>query len=154
MIIPRNRKPEVRFFEKVLKTKTCWIWLATKSRGYGNFWDGKRYRGAHLFSYEFLIGKVPEGLQIDHLCRNKACVNPAHLEPVTARENMLRAKEFKITEFGVKKLSRERCSKGHKYTPENIYREKSNKRRCKKCIRAKNFFYREKKRAEQSIFDE
>src|SRR4051812_41628217 len=89
----RKRPPEVRFWEKVEKEGAvpadrpslgpCWEWTAFKLRGYGQFspWKGLLCR-AHRYAYELLVGPIPEGHELDHLCRNRGCVNPAHLEPV------------------------------------------------------------------------
>lgn len=87
-----------RFWSKVrIIPDCCWEWQAGLRKdylgngGYGMFNAGKgRTTHAHRLAYEELIGPIPEGLVIDHLCRNKACVNPAHMEPVTNRENILR----------------------------------------------------------------
>lgn len=80
-----------RFWRKVTKTDRCWLWTGSlQSRGYGCVgFGGKRYL-AHRLAYEWLVGPIPDGLTIDHLCRVKACVNPAHLEPVTGAENTRR----------------------------------------------------------------
>lgn len=82
--------PYTRFISKVNKTATCWIWNAGLDRdGYGRF-RGKNSRLAHRFSYEHHYGAIDENLEIDHLCRNRACVNPQHLEVVEHKENMKR----------------------------------------------------------------
>lgn len=83
---------EPRFWAKVSPPNGagCWLWTATLVRGYGQFGIGSRRQYAHRVAYELLVGPVPEGLQLDHLCRTPACVNPAHLDPVTCRENLLR----------------------------------------------------------------
>jgi hypothetical protein len=72
----------------------CWLWTAGKTRlGYGSVPHSGKMRCAHVVMYEKYIGPVPEGLELDHLCRTKLCVNPAHLEPVTHAENMRRYRE-------------------------------------------------------------
>ena len=85
---PKPRPVEDRFWEKVIKTDECWWWTAKKNhKGYGMFvWD-KNARGAHRLAYEHLVGPVPAGLVLDHVCRNKSCVNPAHLRPIDNRSN-------------------------------------------------------------------
>lgn len=80
-----------RFLSKVDKTDSCWLWNGrTTPSGYGNFRVGGRQVPAHRWAYENFVGPIPSGLQIDHLCRVRNCVNPAHMEPVTSAENTRR----------------------------------------------------------------
>lgn len=119
-----------RFWDKVNKTDNCWEWIGAKtSSGYGNFlWNGKNVT-AHRKSYEILVGNVPEELDLDHLCRNRSCVNPSHLEPVTRRENLLRGETIPA-----KHAKKTHCPKGHEYTEDNTYiYKKTNSRHCIKC---------------------
>lgn len=82
-----------RFWTKVAITPSCWLWLAaTNQNGYGTFSHESRPCKAHRFAYELLVGPIPEGLVLDHLCRVRNCVNPSHLEPVTQVENLRRAR--------------------------------------------------------------
>lgn len=98
-IVPEDRKPttEQRFWQKVEKSADgCWLWAGTiLPSGYGQFRVGLGRARAHRFAYELLVGEIPEGLTIDHLCRNIRCVNPDHLEPVTAAENVRRAVAYR-----------------------------------------------------------
>jgi len=94
--------PEVRFWRNVTRTSGCWIWHGYKhSQGYGRLRVGGRKVLAHRFAYELLIGPIPEGTTLDHLCENPACVNPAHLEPVTQGENMRRWREHYVASGGL-----------------------------------------------------
>jgi hypothetical protein len=90
-----SRGDLARFFANVRVAETgCWEWTGRTSRRYGVFFgtlnDGTRATGAHRFAVEWFVGPIPAGAQVDHLCCNPPCVNPAHLEPVTARENTQR----------------------------------------------------------------
>lgn len=77
--------------EKVQVTSGCWLWTGQlNNTGYGLFWYQTGKRGAHVVLWELLRGLVPDGLELDHLCRVRRCVNPDHLEPVTHSENLLR----------------------------------------------------------------
>jgi len=120
----RNRvlTTEQRFWAKVERPTDdgCWPWTACLNRGYGQFCvGGGRRVCAHRFSYELLGGPIPDGLTIDHLCRVKHCVNPAHLEPVTARENTRRGRKT-------------HCKRGHEFTTENTFRSAKG-RECRQC---------------------
>lgn len=80
-----------RFWSKVEKTDGCWLWKgATAGPGYGRFRLDGVLRYAHRFSYEISVGPIPKGLEMDHLCRTKNCVNPSHLQAVTHQINILR----------------------------------------------------------------
>lgn len=82
---------ETRWMKKVVvESPGCWIWIAGKNVGYGQYFAWGRMWGAHRFVYTLLVGPVPDGLELDHLCRVRACVNPDHLEPVTHEENVRR----------------------------------------------------------------
>jgi HNH endonuclease len=110
-----------RFWTKVEKTETCWLWLASTDRdGYGRF--GRTL--AHRMAYELTVGPIPRELQIDHVCRVKRCVRPSHLEPVTSQENRRRFTVL-ITH----------CPRGHPYDEENTYRHRGY-RFCRACNRA------------------
>lgn len=129
----------------------CWDWLAGKTQdGYGTFFNGKKTQRAHRFSYEYYNGDIPEGLEIDHICRNRGCVNPNHLEVVTRSVNMLRGdgpeisrqKMFKLHEkyggrppIAVINENKTHCIHGHEFTEENTYYRPTGGRLCKACNR-------------------
>jgi hypothetical protein len=130
----KRTTPQLRFWRKVDTSGDCWIWTATLiPRGYGRFWlDGQKL--AHRVAYEWLVGPIPEGLEIDHLCRNRRCVNPDHLQPVTGRENQRRARVHRAPRS---LRSPTTCVNGHEYTPENTKIEpETGWRKCRTCRRA------------------
>lgn len=117
------------FWAKVRKSDLCWEWVgALDSCGYGMVRNNLKSRKAHRVSYEWLVGPVPDGLEIDHLCRNRACVRPDHLEAVTHLENMSRGDAGKYLAV------RERCNAGHPFDKENTYiRADGGGRACRAC---------------------
>ena len=124
--------PEERFWRKVNKTETCWLWTGSlKAAGYGRLRVGEAYVGAHRYSYELHVGPIPAGLQLDHLCRTPACVNPAHLEPVSCRENVRRG----VSPAAVN-ARREECLHGHALSGYNLIWEGTH-RLCRICANAK-----------------
>lgn len=120
-----------RFVDKVeLHPSGCWLWKGwTLSDGYGSFNVDSRKIKAHRFSYEGLVGPIPEGLHLDHLCLVKACINPSHLEPVTPGENVRRSHE--------QKGPKTHCTHGHEYTADNTYLNPRGYRECRTCGRQK-----------------
>lgn len=106
----------------------CWLWIgAHASNGYGVF-GSRWHRGyAHRLAWELFHGPIPAGLQIDHLCRVRSCVNPAHLEPVTQAVNKARG------EAGQHNARKTHCPYGHEYTPANVKLSKLGGRQCKRC---------------------
>jgi len=107
----------------------CWEWSAAKDRyGYGRFKIGRKKVKPHRVAYELVMGSIPEGLQLDHLCRVRHCINPAHLEPVTNTVNSLRG-----TSPMAVNAAKTHCPAGHEYTPENTYLRAKGWRACRKC---------------------
>ena len=135
-----------RFWNSILQTTGCWWWMGSLTKdGYGQFHLGAQNRPraalrAHRLAYEMLIGPIPEGLVLDHLCCYKRCVNPAHLEPVTLQENFKR---------GGANISKTHCPYGHAYDTHNTryrgYRIRGRRgvgRICKACDREAQKRYR------------
>jgi HNH endonuclease len=130
----KRESTESRFFRKVHKTETCWLWLAAQdNHGYGQMempingvWRPEK---AHRISFRLFKGEIPIGKELDHLCRNRLCVNPDHLEAVTRLINVRRGE----------KANRTHCPRGHEYTLENtaiqINKKGSRLRKCKECGR-------------------
>ncbi|MEU8682932.1 HNH endonuclease signature motif containing protein [Streptomyces sp. NPDC048611] len=144
---------ELRFWSKVNKQGPmppqaiapglCWEWTGSKTPGgYGQFWVKPRLVVSHRFAYEQVLGPIPDGLQLDHLCRNRACVNPQHLEPVTQQVNIWRG--FSIATANRLKTH---CPHGHPYSAENTYiHPKNNGRICRACARERSRKNHQRKR--------
>ena len=128
---PNQKTPWERFWVKVDASGDCWEWTAsTRGAGYGQFgWAPDRIIDAHRVVWELLVGPIPEGLTIDHLCRNKICVNPDHLEVVTYQENINRSP--------VSPSRRRYCPQGHPLFGDNL-RVVSGARRCINCDRRRS----------------
>lgn len=130
-------KSLLRFFNNIEETNNCWNWKGTITwEGYGHFFlHGKEVR-AHRFAYELFKGDIPNDLTIDHLCRNRSCVNPNHLEAVSHKENVLRG--IGITAINAQKTH---CVRGHLLDGENIYARKDGYRECFVCKKIKDKEY-------------
>src|SRR3970040_2061118 len=130
-----------RFWDKVRKdAKTgCWKWIAASTgNGYGQFTWENRQQGAHRVAYSSLVGKIPEGLELDHLCRTRLCVNPSHLEAVTRKVNHSRSD---ITQSALL-AKRTQCSNGHEYK-EGSFRIRIDNRQGKRsrvCISCERMY--------------
>lgn len=120
-----------RFWAKVTIPEPpweCWTWNARHHNGYGWFTvKHNNHVGAHRYAYQLLRGEIPEGLVCDHLCRNRGCCNPWHLELTTIGENVRRGK------INTKMKNRTHCNNGHEFTAENSYISKKGYRSCKAC---------------------
>ncbi|WP_396127281.1 HNH endonuclease signature motif containing protein [Corynebacterium sp. MSK071] len=114
----------------VVRTNDCWEWSGTKYRtGYTKLASGRKQILGHRWAYEHYRGEIPSGMVIDHLCRNRGCVNPAHMEVVTNEENLRRG-----AGYAIQNGMRSTCINGHEYTPENTYVEPNGKNiRCRAC---------------------
>lgn len=146
LIIPTNRnvhdltgRPAERFWTKVNKQGAipaccpelgpCWEWLASKTtNGYGKFWNGERLEPAHRFSYRLVHGEIREET-LDHLCRNRGCVNPEHVEPVSKVVNVMRGEGF-----AAQNARKTNCPAGHSYRGKNLrVNPKTGYRSCRTC---------------------
>ena len=122
---------EDRFLAKIARVPTFmgwWVWAGWDDDGYGRFRVGEQRVYAHRWAYERWVGPIPDGLHLDHLCRNKRCANPLHLEPVEFRENIRRGNN------PGRKVSR-RCVRGHPFAGDNLYVSPRGTRGCRACRR-------------------
>jgi hypothetical protein len=140
---PKRQEPMERFTKKVSEHESgCWLWTGSGVKGYGQFWDGERLVLAHRFAFEALSGPIPDGMVLDHLCRTKACVNPAHLEPVKQSRNIGRG-----VNKGARAIRTDACWRGHALSGENVYINPSGYRQCRECQRRRSREYKARKRA-------
>lgn len=134
--LARTRPKLERFMEKIeVDSATgCWNWLAFCDRwGYGRFkWSSDKGMVAFRAAWLLFRGPVPEGLELDHLCRNARCVNPDHLEPVTTRENILRSDNP-----AARNARKTHCKHGHPFDEENTYVDRDGRRSCRACARGR-----------------
>ena len=141
-IDPEEHSPDevtTRFWAKVTRggVDECWLWTgAINHGGYGRFRgrDGRAVL-AHRFAYEAVIGQIPDGLHIDHLCRVRACVNPSHLEAVTQTVNNKRVPPQASPFVARRNAARTHCAQGHPYDESNTGRRASGHRYCRACAR-------------------
>ncbi len=108
----------------------CWKWTGYLVRGYGAVHLDGHLKYVHRVIYELLVGPIPQGLELDHLCRNPTCVNPDHLEAVTHRENVLRGMSISAN-----RARQTRCKRGHPFDLANTYVGPEGNRQCRACAR-------------------
>ena len=128
----KGRHKTLNYFENFINKiyvdpiNECWIWVGAKNDdGYGRFWNGERLIFSHRYAYEYYRSKIPKDLTVDHLCRNRICCNPKHLELVTRKENLFRSPIYNGTKT--------HCNHGHAFTGENLHILKNGNRVCKEC---------------------
>lgn len=127
----RQARPDAALIDRLSASSEwqgeCRVWLRAKnSDGYGRLVIGRKATSAHRTAYQLAKGEIPHGLHLDHLCRNRACINPMHLEPVTNAENQARGLRASLTH----------CPKGHPYSGENLsVRPCGRGRMCLACNR-------------------
>ncbi len=135
-----------RFMKYVMPVPECgcFVWLGEyNSNGYGRFRVGRKWILAHRFAYSQAYGAIPYRLDLDHVCRVRGCVNPAHLEPVTRRENLLRG-----TGFVAVNARKTHCPQGHEFNAENTYyppRTNRIERACRACRREQQKRWKERR---------
>lgn len=133
LLSPAERRDEVRSrlldrseLGPLWNGTRCWLWTGATRLGYAELSYEGTNRSGHRLAYELWRGPIPEGLQIDHLCRNRRCINPWHLEPVTSAVNIGRSPRALATH----------CKYGHEFTPENT-RRADGRRYCRTCAAAR-----------------
>lgn len=123
----------------------CWNWTAcVTATGYGRVWDGHRADWAHRVVYRLTRGEIANGKVLDHLCRNRRCVNPDHLEQVTDRENTVRGDCPDVTR--TRHRAKRYCKRGHPLFGGNVYLDRRGCRVCRTCQKAHAAAYRDRNR--------
>lgn len=131
--LPERFWAKVNFDGPLVLATQCWVWTGanTGTRApYGVSWDGQRRVKAHRWSWEAGNGPIPDGLQMDHLCKTTLCVRPGHLEPVSLAENVRRGDAP-----GPRAVRDNTCKRGHEFTPDNTYVKPDGGRECRACTR-------------------
>lgn len=148
MRITSENAPAVIRKKVTVDANGCWLWnRAINIRTHYAQWIiGGHNRNAHRAVYELLVGSIPEGLELDHRCRIRHCVNPEHLEPVTHRENMLRA----TAHFIAVNAAKTHCINKHEFTAENTYTYQG-RRQCRICIRDRWRRHEAKRRRSKAV---
>jgi hypothetical protein len=132
---------EERFWSKVAKFESCWIWNGAKDEtGHGRLKINCIQVSAHRVSYEWKHGSIPDGMDAHHKCFNPACVNPDHLQILTHSQHISLHRPFKT-----------HCKRGHEFTPDNLYNSKSGKKKCIKCSKINGIIRRDKRRVAKAI---
>lgn len=127
---------QLRFVKKIsAQYSGCWEWTAScNQKGYGNFYYCRCVGKAHRFAWEQAHGPVPDGMVLDHICKNRKCVNPKHLRTVTNRDNVLHNSESVIA----RNAKKTHCKHGHEFTTENTIVRSSGGRDCLICKRERD----------------
>jgi len=145
-------RPKIPIRQRLDATSTdipsgCRLWLGCEGRGYGRINVDGKLRAAHQVAFELAEGLVPDGLVLDHLCRNRRCINPDHLEPVTFRENILRGAGFAAVN-----AKKTHCARsGHSLSGQNLYISPVGKRECRECRRAASRRMEQRRRGHRTL---
>lgn len=148
---PDDRSPLGCFMSKICYAGDCIVWTGyVNEHGYGVTIVNQRHEYAHRFAFEMQYGPIPQGLVLDHICRNPICVNPAHLEAVTQKVNTYRGKAVEVWK---QQSTKTHCTNGHELTGENVYREgpDGRNRRCRICKNAAHERYVQRIKAQKCI---
>ena len=125
------QEPIERFKKLNSLQNGCMVWQGCLNKdGYGNFWMRTKFVKAHRFAYEYYVGKILKGLVIDHICRNRACVNPKHLRQITSRQNVLENSRG----VAITNLAKTHCKRGHPFFGKNLMLRNDGHRDCRTCV--------------------